>query len=205
MSCGCIDMKINYKGGLKQFQLRETNGHSKSFKIEKQRLEPGSILGSKHFYKGLIFVGLEKELMIQNYSPTQPQAQTQDTRSQLENHVTKFSFATKAGKSLKNPNKKNQDQYIVEPIFLGKRDIHFFGVCDGHGTNGKLVSSLIKKELPVILKLYLEKLETPENDQNLTFCEPSSDQITNALAKSFKDINELLYRQPFDIQFSGST
>mmetsp|Transcript_25460 Transcript_25460/g.25234 ORF Transcript_25460/g.25234 Transcript_25460/m.25234 type:complete len:182 (+) Transcript_25460:264-809(+) len=55
----------------------------------------------------------------------------------FENHVTKFSFSTKAGKSLRNPKKKNQDQYIIEPIFKGMKDVHLFGVCDGHGINGK--------------------------------------------------------------------
>lgn len=39
---------------------------------------------------------------------------------------------------------KNQDQYIIQPVFNGMRDVHLFGVCDGHGVNGKLVSGFIK-------------------------------------------------------------
>ena len=70
------------------------------------------------------------------------------SENKIDNHVTKFSFATKAGKSIRNPRKKNQDQYIIEPVFCGLRDVHFFGIWDGHGVNGKQVSNFIKQELP---------------------------------------------------------
>jgi serine/threonine protein phosphatase PrpC len=61
--------------------------------------------------------------------------------------VTKFSFATKTGFSPKNPNKVNQDQYLVMPHLGEYRRTHFFAVCDGHGVFGREVSDFIKQNL----------------------------------------------------------
>ena len=53
---------------------------------------------------------------------------------------------------MRNPDKENQDQFIIEPILEGHRDIHLFGVCDGHGVYGREVSAFIKATLPLYLK-----------------------------------------------------
>lgn len=37
-------------------------------------------------------------------------------------------------------------------MFDGFRDVHLFGVCDGHGVNGREVSSMLKVALPLALK-----------------------------------------------------
>lgn len=51
-----------------------------------------------------------------------------------------------------NPNKVNQDAYITTPHFCGLRYCHFFAVCDGHGHNGREVSTQIKHRLPYLLE-----------------------------------------------------
>lgn len=79
--------------------------------------------------------------------------------------------------------------------------MHFFGICDGHGTNGKLVSSFIKNEFPKTFGQHLETLY--ENNEFKTY--PSSQEIKVALELTFEEINNRLYTCPFDIQFSGST
>ena len=61
--------------------------------------------------------------------------------------MTKFSFATKTGFSPKNPNKINQDQYLVMPHLGEYRRTHFFAVCDGHGVFGREVSEYVKNNL----------------------------------------------------------
>ncbi len=61
--------------------------------------------------------------------------------------MTKFSFATKTGFSPKNPNKINQDSYLVLPHLGEYRRTHFFSVCDGHGVFGKEVSEFVKTQL----------------------------------------------------------
>jgi serine/threonine protein phosphatase PrpC len=67
----------------------------------------------------------------------------------INNIVTKYSFATKGGMSASYPYKQNQDAYLTNPHILGLRHCHFFSVCDGHGTNGREVSSFLKQNLPL--------------------------------------------------------
>jgi serine/threonine protein phosphatase PrpC len=50
-----------------------------------------------------------------------------------------------------NPNKSNQDSYIISPNINKKSWQHYFGICDGHGIYGHLVSSFIKNNLPLCI------------------------------------------------------
>ena len=68
------------------------------------------------------------------------------------NIVTKFAFATRVGHSSSNPYKVNQDAFILAPSLLNMPSMHYFGVCDGHGQNGKDVSMLIKQKLPEMVE-----------------------------------------------------
>jgi serine/threonine protein phosphatase PrpC len=61
------------------------------------------------------------------------------------NVITKYAFATRVGFIPNNPNKINQDSFILSPNLNFR---HYFGVCDGHGQNGKDVSHFIKLRLP---------------------------------------------------------
>ena len=64
-------------------------------------------------------------------------------------------YATKSikGKSLNNPAKKNQDSYFLIRDFRGIKNVHLFGVLDGHGINGHLVSDYVKNRFPMHLEL----------------------------------------------------
>lgn len=61
------------------------------------------------------------------------------------NIVTKFAFATRVGFIPNNPYKENQDNFILNPNLLKLPACHHFAVADGHGQNGKQVSTYIKK------------------------------------------------------------
>jgi len=52
-----------------------------------------------------------------------------------KNVVTKYAFATRVGYIPMNPNKVNQDTYILGPCIEGPENNskHIFGVNDGHG------------------------------------------------------------------------
>lgn len=67
----------------------------------------------------------------------------------IVNQVTKYSYATKKGISMKKnvppKSKDNQDSYISAARFNGLMHTHYFGVWDGHGINGKFVSNYVKK------------------------------------------------------------
>ena len=71
-----------------------------------------------------------------------------------KNVITKYAFATRVGYIPSNAGKVNQDSYILVPGIQGPEVgyKHFFGVCDGHGSNGHHASAQIKEQLPEIFK-----------------------------------------------------
>jgi hypothetical protein len=77
----------------------------------------------------------------------------QDIKPQLieRNVITKYAFATRVGFIPNNPNKVNQDSFILSPNLNGCNFRHYFGVCDGHGQNGKEASHFIKMRLPQMI------------------------------------------------------
>ncbi len=72
--------------------------------------------------------------------------------SSKQNIVTKYAFATRVGFMPGNPNKQNQDAFVLHPNFKDSSFTHLFGVCDGHGSNGKEASGYIKQMLPQTLE-----------------------------------------------------
>lgn len=83
---------------------------------------------------------------IQHDTTTQNQTISKEVATKkFDNCVSKFAFATKTGYSPKNPNKVNQDQYLVLPHLGEYRRTHFFAVCDGHGVFGREVSEFVKQ------------------------------------------------------------
>lgn len=60
------------------------------------------------------------------------------------NVITRFAYSTREGFSVHNANKKNQDNFILAPNICQTFHQHFFGVCDGHGQNGRECSMLVK-------------------------------------------------------------
>jgi len=45
----------------------------------------------------------------------------------------------------------NQDRYFNNPFFCDNNTIHLFGVCDGHGSTGHLISQAISDLVPLKL------------------------------------------------------
>ena len=72
-------------------------------------------------------------------------------KHKIVNVITKYSFATKAGTSVSNPLKQNQDAYVTQPHILGLPHCHLFAICDGHGSKGREVSNLLKIRLPLLI------------------------------------------------------
>ncbi len=60
----------------------------------------------------------------------------------------RFSYRTKKGSVPSNPNKVNQDSFIINTNIQNKTYQHFFAICDGHGPLGHHVSNFIKNTLP---------------------------------------------------------
>jgi len=117
------------------------------------------------------------------------------------NIITKFSFATKGGIAAHNPYKVNQDAYVTNPHIMGLRHCHFFAVADGHGTNGREVSSLLKHRLPHNIETDLKR--NLEGHDFTTY--PSYQKVRAALKTGFETANQEVYSMGTDVRFSGST
>ena len=98
----------------------------------------------------------------------------------------------KKGYSPLNP-KPNQDTLFVKDL---SSDSLFLGVCDGHGTVGHEVSSLVQQELPIIIQNTL-----PSSPPT-----PSYDILLPLIISSFKLTNDKISLSPnLDSVFSGTT
>ena len=96
----------------------------------------------------------------------------------------KICSCTKPGCSGPGIVKTNQDAFFIKEKFLENENNFFFGVCDGHGENGQIISQYVSEKLP-------------EYINNINF-----DNITH----EFKKINNEIYENKnIDSDMSGTT
>jgi hypothetical protein len=93
-----------------------------------------------------------------------------------KNCVRKFAFATRVGYHPHNPNKVNQDQYVLAPNVQGLPSLHLFGICDGHGQFGREVSSYVKIALASQIEKNYGKELTPAESQAFDQSHPEHKQ-----------------------------
>ena len=66
----------------------------------------------------------------------------------------KYSYPTRQGVQVNNPNKVNQDSLLIKTS-LAEKEVNLYAVADGHGAHGHLVSQFIVKNLS---KLYEKEM-----------------------------------------------
>ena len=102
--------------------------------------------------------------------------------------------------------KQNQDSYILIENIFGLEKFSIFGVFDGHGSNGHLVSQFIKRRAE---EYFSEPTTYSKKPQNTFTCEKILRylQANNyAIVTKFNSIvHHELEEEQFDINFSGST
>lgn len=98
----------------------------------------------------------------------------------------KWSYRTRKGYNPLDPNKPNQDQYLVK---MYKQKKQLFAVADGHGPNGHLVSQLVVNRL-----------------ENMIIQLSINEHATVDLGKIYNKLQEQLYKtNVFDVTVSGTT
>ena len=110
----------------------------------------------------------------------------------VTNSVTRAGFKSRVGSIKGKPKLKNQDSVIIQANLMKIRGQYLFGVCDGHGQNGHLISEHIKDNFSNILQLHLPH-------------EPNSDSAKNALIQATLKMEDSLKSTKIDRTFSGST
>ena len=63
----------------------------------------------------------------------------------VESHIKNLAYMSQAGKGEDGFTKVNQDSYLVIQNLYKLGDFNIFGVLDGHGMNGNLVSQIVMK------------------------------------------------------------
>ena len=96
----------------------------------------------------------------------------------------KIGSCTKPGCCRPGVVKTNQDNYFIKEKFLDNENNYFFGVCDGHGEKGEVISQYVSEKLPEYIKII------------------NYDSITNELKKINKEIYE---NKNIESNMSGTT
>ena len=83
------------------------------------------------------------------------------------------------------------------------RRTHFFAVCDGHGVNGREVSSFIKQTLSSSVELGIKSMFDQAKMQQRVV---DSAEVKESLRVSFKEVSDRLETESgINLKFSGST
>jgi serine/threonine protein phosphatase PrpC len=73
--------------------------------------------------------------------------------------------------------KTNQDAYVVIKNFFNLENNWFFGVFDGHGTDGHIISHYVKKTLPeLIMSKFLKQVKQQKSQVHVTFASAAISQ-----------------------------
>jgi len=112
------------------------------------------------------------------------------------------------------PKDNNQDASIILKNVCGICSYDIYGIMDGHGSNGHLVSNFVKNKVNEYFnnkKIYKIKDFNKTNSfkEKNDFCHIIYDKLKQddyALIKNFyKQTNDELYDTKFDVHFSGTT
>lgn len=131
-----------------------------------------------------------------------------------------MSFKSRAGATPGNVPKTNQDAFIINNNFCGFKNKSFYAVCDGHGTNGHLVSGFVKNNLSskekIKILFFLSNLWIrlifyyfyKENIENYIREQKNSDSPNNikmAINEGYFNTHRQLLESKIECSFSGTT
>ena len=116
--------------------------------------------------------------------------------------IKAYGIVSQPGKLEKNVTKTNQDNFIIFTNINNKKNLNIFGVLDGHGINGHLVSNYVSK--------YIKNAFM--NNEEIKSCNSYEEIYSKLKNKNYKIINDIfinaekeLHTVNFDCNFSGTT
>ncbi|CAD8150258.1 unnamed protein product [Paramecium pentaurelia] len=117
------------------------------------------------------------------------------TEVQCEEQLIKVAAKTLPGQNNKKKLKINQDSLAIKQNLCNQNDCHLFGIFDGHGQNGHLVSQFISRQLPKTIENLL--MQNYINNPNL---------LSQSLSLAFQQVeHDLVDKTNIACNFSGST
>lgn len=115
--------------------------------------------------------------------------------------IVEFAVRSRKGNTNGAPQKPNQDSFLALKNWDGRDGVHFFGVYDGHGSSGHLVSSYIASNLPSAVKEELDSCKSVFDPK-----EVSAEHLNpKVLHGAYRRIFQQLLNGPIDIAYSGTT
>lgn len=108
----------------------------------------------------------------------------------------------------------NQDMSIILNNVVDDDDYNIYGIMDGHGSNGHLVSNFVKEKIVEYFnnkKIYKSKKLTKAlsslhlNDISEKIYEKLVNNNYEIIRHFYQKVNDELYNTKFDIHFSGTT
>jgi len=122
-----------------------------------------------------------------------------ETIAKGNNEYLRFHSLSSAGYEPDNIRKTNQDAFISISEFQGDPAMSFFGVFDGHGASGHLVSGYVINEIPKLInKDVLRKESEVPTDK--------AENVGRMLTQAFEKVNNTLEAdKSIDSSLSGTT
>ena len=133
--------------------------------------------------------------------------------SSSEIKVKNFYAKSVTGKKPEHPNRANQDSEFTVKDFFKQKNTFIFGVLDGHGPNGHLVSNYVKKSFLKNIEVSILKswkckdnLKRKFSPQISKFPQSTGFLLTpEIIMEAFRMTNNDICLSSIDINFSGTT
>ena len=120
-----------------------------------------------------------------------------------QKEIIKGYFAiSQPGKDKNFFRKINQDYYIIETNINGIQNFNLFGVLDGHGLYGHLISLFVGKYISNTLINHTEIKSCSDLDELYFILKNNNFNLINEI---FVNAEKELYNEEFDSNFSGTT
>ena len=111
------------------------------------------------------------------------------------------------------PKENNQDMSIILKNVCNVENYNIYGIMDGHGSNGHLVSNFVKEKIEEYFKdkkIYKSKkimkaVSSIQLDISDTIFEKLINNNYEIIRNFYKKVNDELYNTKFDVHFSGTT
>lgn len=123
-----------------------------------------------------------------------------------------YSCRTRKGFSPNSLEKPNQDSFFAKVNFMERPNYHLFGVCDGHGVHGHLVSQYVTKHLQIQLakKILMAEAGKKPDTEGLPGSQPGATNQPIAVEELIfaavdSCVKDLASRSGIDLMFSGTT
>ena len=175
--------------------ITNTNQNNKNL-----RKIPKNVLNSKKF-----LLKTERENKNQKTIPFNQKKIFTDRleRKKIQKLIIKnFSFTSQPGKLKTGDSKINQDSFLIINNVNGIQNFNIFGVLDGHGVNGHLISQFVTKYIKTQIEIYMELFNFKNlNDIYYKLIENNYQFIIDLYNNAEKE----LYTCDFDCSLSGTT